>query len=102
MIKQILKTIEKRRKIRRVKKAVHEAAKATKKRVVAHSKRVAVQYRINRVRKFNGKKYYLADFVTNRNRADEIIRSARADGVPTRGTWVNGGYAIYRSIKSYE
>ncbi len=87
--------IKDRQNVRRVKKSVRGLVKASGKRFAAHSKRVAVQYRINRIRKFDGKKYYLTEFVTNGDQADKLVRSEREDGVPTRCVTVNDGYAIY-------
>ena len=94
-ISSIRKLVKQRQNVRRVKKAVRGRVKASRKRFVAHSKRVAVQYRIRRIRKFDGKNYYLTEFVTNRDRADKLVRSEREDGMLTRRVSVNNGYAIY-------
>ena len=91
----MIEWLKRRRRVQRIKKAVQGATKATKKRIVARGKRIAVQYRLNYSRKFGGKTYRLIEFETNKSSADKIAREERAAGISARVVPTKEGYAVY-------
>ena len=95
----VLKWLKQKQKERRVSKSWKKLAKASKKRIIARGKRIAVQYNIKYTRTFDGKKYHLIEFETHKTSAEEIASDEREAGIPARVTSVNEGYAVYHRKK---
>jgi len=91
----MLDYFKKRSKTHRVKVAVAKKDKAIRKRMVARSKRVSVEFNIPATRKFDGKKYYAYDFATRRKKAEVIVAEQKTSGYYTRVALIRSGYGIY-------